>query len=99
MISVYFIYLIILCTDDIDPHIKLDFLLNDSIKNLHENNYTVQEGFVNNKDFIRRLYKELNFLERDGKFDVIINNKCIIYLFLIRIVSYLKIPEVILMFG
>lgn len=34
-----------------------------------KNNFSVMENFVNNKDFSRALYKELSFLEKDGKFD------------------------------
>jgi hypothetical protein len=34
-----------------------------------KNNFSVVENFINNKDFSRALYKELSYLERDGKFD------------------------------
>ena len=51
------------------PKIKLNFLPGDAIKGIIENNYCLIQNFVNNKDFARKLYEELSFLERDGRFD------------------------------
>jgi hypothetical protein len=44
-------------------------LSNEVIGGFMKNNFSVMENFVNNKDFSRALYKELSFLEKDGKFD------------------------------
>ncbi|KRX11086.1 hypothetical protein PPERSA_05195 [Pseudocohnilembus persalinus] len=52
-----------------NPKIKLNFLSPDSLKQLHEDNYTIIPNFTKNLDYVRALYKELRFIERDGRFD------------------------------
>ena len=57
------------------PEIKLDFLPSEALSAIDKLNYAVIKGFINNRDFSRKLYKELNYLEIDGKFDEAINEK------------------------
>ena len=51
------------------PDIKLDFLPSEALAAIDKLNYAVIKGFINNRDFSRKLYKEVNYLEMDGKFD------------------------------
>lgn len=51
------------------PKIPLEFLQAETIANLMSGNVGVQSRFVNNLDFPEQLYRELDYLERDGRFE------------------------------
>jgi hypothetical protein len=51
------------------PNIPLEFLEPTFIESLMKKGYGVQFPFVKNKDFARALFKECDFLERDGRFE------------------------------
>ncbi|CAK78632.1 unnamed protein product (macronuclear) [Paramecium tetraurelia] len=51
------------------PKIELNFLSADFMYDLMNTGWSVMNKFINNNDYCHALFKELDFLERDGRFE------------------------------
>lgn len=58
--------------EKLHPKIQLDFLHSSRIEKLMSKNYALQSNFINNRDFLRDLYKELHYLSLESKFEEMI---------------------------
>ncbi|KAL4468293.1 hypothetical protein ABPG72_015829 [Tetrahymena utriculariae] len=52
-----------------NPKIPLEFLSKESLSEFMTKGYTYIKKYVNAEKYVKNLYKELNYLEMDGRFD------------------------------